>query len=377
MMDILQPLIDSGKLKKAMDEAGNTLEDFGMLGGWTNNIGNLRTDRGYKVYVTESSTLDIKGDPVSLPLDISLNIGWNIIGFPADQPMDAMAIFQPLIDSGKLIKVMDEAGNTLEDFGFFGGWTNYIGNLSPNKGYKVRMKAAGTLTIPAGGTKLAILPPENITSNHFSKVFIGNGTDHVSINLVDLVKGGLHEGDEIGVFDGKLCVGSARIDAEHLIRNSISIPASWNDGMESRINGFISDNPIILKLFRNNQEYLVKPDLKNNSKGIFVKGESVFATINTSLATAITQSSESVSVKCYPNPFIDKITIEIGNPESQQLKVGIFDLNGKLVRTLYQGTGTEKATMIWDGKNEQGAKMESGSYLIRANNTVEKIVLSH
>ncbi len=377
MLAIFQSLIDGGKLRKAMDEAGNTMEDFGVLGGWTNNIGNLSTDQGYKVYVSELTKLDIEGVPVSLPMDISLNTGWNIIGYPSAQPQDAMTIFQPLIDSGKLIKVMDEAGNTLEDFGVSSGWTNNIGNLMPNKGYKVRMTSAGTLTISAGGTKLAVLPPENLPSGHFRKAYSGNGTDHATINLVDLAKGGLREGDEIGIFDGKICVGSARIGSDQIFRNSISIPASCNDGLESKINGFTPENPIILKLFRNNQEYLVKPDLRKDSRSIFAKGESMFAMINTSLATAILESSESVSVKCYPNPFSDQVTIEIDNPAIQRLEVRVFDLSGKLIRTLYQGTGNEKATMNWDGKNEQGVKMSSGSYLLKANNTVEKIVLSH
>ena len=41
LKDILQSHIDSGKLKKVMDEAGKTVENFGIFGGWKNNIGNV------------------------------------------------------------------------------------------------------------------------------------------------------------------------------------------------------------------------------------------------------------------------------------------------------------------------------------------------
>lgn len=377
LMTIFQPLIDIGKLKKVLDEAGNTLEDFGLLGGWTNNIGNLSINQGYKVNVTEAATLNLEGVPVPLPTEIKLSIGWNIIGYPSDQPQDAMTIFQPLIDAGKLKKVIDEAGSTLEDFGVFGGWTNNIGNLTPNKGYKVNMASAGILTIPANGTKLAAIPTEMLKSRHFRKIYIGNGTDHANIVLVDLAKSGIREGDEIGIFDGKLCVGSVQIGSGQIRRDNISIPASCNDGLVVQPNGFTPGNQIILRLFRNNQEYLLLPDLLNNTTSTFEKGASMFAIVNIGLATSLIELGDPVSVKCYPNPFKEQITIEITISESQKLDIKIFDLSGRLIRTLYLGNGNERTTLIWDGKNDHGARMASGSYFLKANNTVEKIVLSH
>jgi len=377
MMDIFQPLINEGKLKKVMDESGKTLEDFGFFGGWNNDIGTWGIDRGYKVNLTESTTLNLEGPPVSLPMEINLYAGWNIIGYPSDQQMDAMTIFQPLIDAGKLKKVMDEAGLSIEDFGVYGGWTNNIGNLTPNKGYKVNMVSDGTLTIPSSGTKVAVIPPENLDSKHFRKVFNGNGTDHMNINLIDLAKGGLKAGDEIGIFDGEICVGSVQIGSQQISLNYISIPASENDEMDHVSNGFTPQNPIKLRLFRNNQEYLLQPELVNNSNSIFAKGESMFARVNTGLATAIIEPTEPVSVKCYPNPFTNRITVEIVISEAQKLDVKIFDLSGQIIRTLYRGNGKEKTVLVWDGKNDQGVRTVPGSYLLKANNTVEKIVLSH
>jgi len=377
MMDIFQPLITAGKLKKVLDEKGYTLENLGVFGGWTNNIGNMDINRGYKVNVTGPVVLEIQGLPVSLPKEINLNIGWNIMGYPTNQTTDAMTIFQPLIDSGKLKKVMNESGMTLEDLGVFGGWTNNIGNLTPNKGYMVRMNSAGTLTIPASGTKLAVIPPEILQSEHFGKVYIGNGTDHATINLVDLAKGGLREGDEIGIFDGKLCVGSARIGSEQLRLNNISIPASCNDGLAVSSNGFTPQNPISLRLFRNNQEYLLQADIQNNSSSIFEKGESMFAVVHTELATKVIELTQPITIKCYPNPFGEQITIELNTSMTQKLDVKVFDLSGQLIRTLYVGNSYTGTTLTWDGKNDDGVKMTSGSYFIKANNSVEKVVLSH
>lgn len=377
MMAIFQTLIATGKLKKVMDESGKALEDFGAFGGWNNGIGNMEISRGYKVNVKEPAMLDLQGTLATLPMDINLTAGWNIISFPATTPQDAMTIFQPLIDAGKLKKVMDESGFALENYGIFGGWTNNIGNLVPNKGYKVNVLSDAILTIPANGNKQAVISAEILASTHFRKVYTGNGTDHMNINLVDLSKGGFKTGDEIGIFDGNLCVGAAQIGSDQMLRDHISIPASCNDGLEAEPNGFNSGNTITIRLFRNSQEYLLTPELLFNSKGIFIKDESMFASVNTELATSIIDVTEPVSVKCYPNPFSNQLTIEIDIPFIQDLDVKIFDASGRLIRTLYHGDGISKKIMVWDGKNDRGMKMASGNYYLKVNNTVKKVILKH
>ncbi len=147
LLNIIQPLVDSGSLKKVMDESGNSIEDFGFLGGWTNNIGNLDRTKGYKVNVASKDTLEIKGTGTISPVEIQLSPGWNIISWPLANEQDGLEVFQSLIDQGFLNKVMDENGYSIENFGFFGGWQNNIGNFKPGKGYRVNVTANCSLTI--------------------------------------------------------------------------------------------------------------------------------------------------------------------------------------------------------------------------------------
>jgi hypothetical protein len=49
------------------------------------------------------------------------------------------AYFQPLIDSGILVKVTDEEGISIEDKGAFGECTNTIENVKTGKGYMVNV----------------------------------------------------------------------------------------------------------------------------------------------------------------------------------------------------------------------------------------------
>jgi uncharacterized protein (TIGR02145 family) len=371
---IFQTLIDAGKLKKVMDEAGKTIENFGAFGGWKNNIGNINPTKGYKVNVTATSTLSMEGQPVTLPINIPLALGWNIISYPCPTAQDAKVLVQPLIDSGQLKKVMDEAGKTIENFGAFGGWKNNIGNFLPGKGYKVNVTAACTLSVAAPLNKSAVIVPDVLASAHFSKVFTGNGTDHFNVHLVELASSGLQAGDQIGIFDGNYCVGSATIGQDQLLTGSISIPASFNDEVTGKVNGFTVGHPVTLQLYRENQTYPLTP-AKVGGSDAFEKNGSLFLRVTASDLPAAKISVGADQVKCYPNPFADQLTIEIRLTEPKKLEVSIYDLNGKLVRSLFKGDAGTSETLIWDGTNGNGAKMGSGTYILKANGMIEKVAL--
>ena len=162
LIHIIQPLIDAGVLKKVMDEAGNTIEDWGTFGGWKNGIGNVNNTEGYKVNVSSNITLEIDGYAVVLAYEIPLNAGWNIISWPSADEQDGMEVMQTLIDDGNLNKVMDELGNTIEDWGAFGGWKSSIGNFKSGEGYKVNVSSACTLTINENIAKSELIVQKSI-----------------------------------------------------------------------------------------------------------------------------------------------------------------------------------------------------------------------
>lgn len=57
-INVLQPLIDAGVLKKAMDQYGHALEKLAFV-GWYNGIGNMRPGEGYYIYVTAPTSFSI------------------------------------------------------------------------------------------------------------------------------------------------------------------------------------------------------------------------------------------------------------------------------------------------------------------------------
>lgn len=143
---VMANLISSGKLLKIQDELGNTLM-YSSTNGWVNKIGSLQKTEGYLISLSGPYQLQVSGQKIELPLDIPLRAGWNFISFPSTVAVNAMTVIQPLINQGKLLKVQDELGNSIENLKRYGGWRNNIGNFVPGKAYKVNVSSSTTLTI--------------------------------------------------------------------------------------------------------------------------------------------------------------------------------------------------------------------------------------
>jgi parallel beta-helix repeat protein len=65
----------------------------------------------------------------------------------------------------------------------------------------------------------------------------------------------------------------------------------------------------------------------------------------------------------YPNPFNPTTAIRFRLNERQKIRLVIFDLNGKMVRTLLDDElAAGEQTLSWDGRDEQGRFVVSGVY---------------
>ena len=82
----------------------------------------------------------------------------------------------------------------------------------------------------------------------------------------------------------------------------------------------------------------------------------------------------------YPNPFNPSTTIEYNIPKSGHVEVAIYDLGGRLIKTLIRKNQIKgKHKVIWDGKNQFGKKVVSGFYIysIKYENSIssKKMIL--
>jgi hypothetical protein len=76
--------------------------------------------------------------------------------------------------------------------------------------------------------------------------------------------------------------------------------------------------------------------------------------------------TEFVLAQNYPNPFNPSTTVRFGLPQSETVKIIIYNVLGEPVRTLADGNfaaGYHKVT--WDGRNNRGQVVSAGMYIYR------------
>jgi len=65
----------------------------------------------------------------------------------------------------------------------------------------------------------------------------------------------------------------------------------------------------------------------------------------------------------YPNPFNSSTNIQFRLPKMTDVSIQVFNINGKLVRTLFQGRKLAGSHILhWDGTDDLGRKISSGIY---------------
>ncbi len=263
MLQLLNPLISSGVLVKVQDERGFAVEQLPPPIGWINNIGNWASSEGYYIKLNSLSALSITGPPISLPFNIPLNVGWNIISYPVDIEQNALTLVNSLIISNQLIKIQDEDGNAVEKLPII-GWINNIGNFESGEGYYMKVNAGTNLIFePPIVTPLIIIDElvkeskqhnKNLykpTANHFLPIY---SSPYLPMNIyvtgVNLSGGiSLGTGDEIGIFDGEYCVGSIVLTGP--IGTFVSMIASTDDPGSAVRDGFIQGHTISYKFWLN------------------------------------------------------------------------------------------------------------------------------
>ena len=79
----------------------------------------------------------------------------------------------------------------------------------------------------------------------------------------------------------------------------------------------------------------------------------------------------------HPNPFNNQTIIRFAVPKTARVKLNIFDLNGKHIRTLtedYYQKGIH--SVRWNGKNDDGLPVASGVYLYQITSGEQRLVRS-
>ncbi|MBN1352069.1 T9SS type A sorting domain-containing protein [candidate division KSB1 bacterium] len=368
---IFEPIVD--KLNLMKNNAGHTyIPAYGL-----NNIGDLDVRQGYYLHVTSAAELILFGEVVPPGTPITLQVGWNMIGYLPATPMQISAALASLGSRLRLVK------NGAGEHYVPGLSINDIVVMYPGQGYKVYMHSAATLVYPSGNANLAAsrmmqshASAEAELPDHFRFAHTtGNSAtllipSEIAPHYSDGTK--LAVGDQIGAFNpAGVCCGAAIWNGENM---ALTL---WGDDCKTdSLDGFRMGDAVTLKVWRSgmNEEFPVqvaqqnRQSLRFQNDGISTLAE--FAVLkNSTRANELSDSivpSEFRLLQNYPNPFNPETTIEFHLPQLAEVSLAIYDLRGQLVRTLAASSRQAGCHRIaWDGRNDAGQIVVSGIYYYR------------
>ncbi len=354
---IFSPLVANGSLVKVLDESGHFMQEIGSF--WFNNIPTMSLTKGYYVNVNQADTLCILGQPTSLPFDIPLIANWNIMGFPSSAPHASNEVFQNLINNNVLVKVLDQAGNFIQEI-TPNYWFDNILSLTPGQGYYINVNSTTTLSILNQSKSLEFQATNKIQPEHFSSVHKGNPYQAMSVLIADCSGARLSIGDEVAIFDGDICIGAAVYEGEI----PFAVACAMDDPLSNEIDGFTEGNYLQIKVWRksgdrelNSSEMRVSFD-SNFDRNFKAKGTAV---IDLDLNDEFTNSWA-----VYPNPVLDYFTIDFTLDKEGYVSIELLDARGSLVETIWNGYSPKgKSQVRWENKSQKGSSLSAGVYHIR------------
>lgn len=81
--------------------------------------------------------------------------------------------------------------------------------------------------------------------------------------------------------------------------------------------------------------------------------------------------------KAYPNPFSKSTSISLSLPRLEKISLQIFDVEGRLIRTLADEEMSEGAhTLTWDARDKSGNEVSDGIYFLRMQTASEVKTIS-
>lgn len=179
----------------------------------------------------------------------------------------------------------------------------------------------------------------------------------------------LEWGDEIGVFDGSLCVAAEVFEGEFPLSCSASM--RYISPNNDTLPGAVPGNPMYFKVWDTSESEEVDAEVTFKQGGNF--GDVLTVVEPLKAYTVVSEVKEGTPVPSgyqlfqnYPNPFNPHTTISYQLSEASSIEISVYDVKGKKVRTLvntYKPAGTY--SVIWDGCDSRKAQLSTGVYFIK------------
>ena len=325
-------------------------------------IGEVNMSRGLEVFIngSQSQSMAVEGLPQDMSTSISINpFQVNLIGYLPQDCMGTDDAFAGYED--QILLVQDDMGQYYVPS--FGVMT--LTEMCPGAGYSVFLSGANgfDFTYPDGGMARSAASMawesynEASASVMYSDDIVKTGISH-PIVLTSL-EGMVEPGDELVAYADGNVVGATRI-----VDSSMPIVlAAWGSYTEygADLPGYVEGDAIELRLYSlsEGRELYVDASLDG----------AYYGTSPLTSGTGVVLTSSAVPMaydlmQNYPNPFNPSTTIGFSVPESSHVTLNIYDMTGRLVTTLVDGTVDMGVHMVdWNGEDSSGSMVSAGVYI--------------
>jgi hypothetical protein len=304
--------------------------------------------------------------------DVVLAKGWNMVG-SVTMPVSAALTTTP---TGLL------AGSF---YGYDAGYSP-VSTLMPGKGYWIKSTDPGTLHIQSASSAPKQPAVDDLSKLNMITLRGGGGSQKLYLGDQSLVKGSfeLPPAPPAGIFD-------ARFASQQMVE---TYPSTIETGKEYQyvINFQSATYPVTVQWNIGKQPEGRTLVLTDGINGTIINspmtGTGSVRITNASVKMLIVKLGEGVPAvpkefalgQNYPNPFNPTTRMSVDMPKSTDVEVAVYDILGQKIATLLSGQqAAGYHTVEWNGMNQAGLTVPSGTYFVRMiseNYTkVQKIML--
>ncbi|MBN2829149.1 MAG: carboxypeptidase regulatory-like domain-containing protein, partial [Candidatus Cloacimonetes bacterium] len=301
-----------------------------------NTLAMMNNQQAYWVNMSNAATLTINGDIADETQVISLNSGWNMLGYLPQNPIAPDTALQNILSNLSQVKNLTQTYDPSMPSYF-----NTLNQMTPGQGYWINMLASAGLVY----NTTTRLNASNREDAYWSPTVYPNNTAtaYITLNGITPV-----QGDLLGAFGNGECLGTAHptmVDGATYATMLIQIPDNETD-VSFRYHNITTDEVIEFS-----EELIV------NSGEIYT-----FTLNTTSINGNVNQIDNTISV--YPNPFSPVSGTCTIDSKTKVNNWKIFNLKGQLVNEL-------KDSNQWNGTDSSGKRCPDGIYFVRATDDIK------
>ena len=332
-------------------------------------IGDMHVEYGYRLFLNgaESHMMSVEGVPVDVSEHfLTLNpFILNLVSYLPQECLMSSEIFAGYDEDILLVK--GSGGYYVPSFG-----VQTLDQMCPGEAFEIFLNGTDGLDFqyPTG-----VMSSNH--SNHFvedyksrTRTYDVERTGESHLVLLTELSGEVSVGDQLRAYANGKLVGSINIVPEHLNgTHPVDLVAVGSIDLTEFagpvLDGYIAGDMIELRLWSVNKsvELKVSSDLSDAQYGNAME-------LSTGTASVLNEGAIVTSLSLtqnYPNPFNPSTTISYNVDVSGMVTLKVYDVMGRLVRTLVDGykiSGYESGySVVWDGKDQQGQQVSAGLYI--------------